>query len=117
MPYIRIIKVPPGEAPESVRQAWVGLSLPLAEGQGIRPTTYEACGVLSGPKDLSSTLAAWVSKRFRLSAGYAVETLAAVEILSHVNPEAAGWWYQKVPYLTMPGEQLIFPASVCEIET
>ena len=30
---IRIIAVPPGEAPEEIRRAWVGLVLPLAFGE------------------------------------------------------------------------------------
>lgn len=30
---IRIVRTPNGEAPESVRRAWVGLELPLAGGQ------------------------------------------------------------------------------------
>jgi len=27
--YIRIVAVPPGEAPEEVRKAWVGVRIPL----------------------------------------------------------------------------------------
>src|SRR6516165_8028709 len=31
-PSIRVVDVPPGEAPESIRRCWVGLVLPLAPG-------------------------------------------------------------------------------------
>jgi len=32
MASIRIIAVPPGEAPQQVREAWVGLRLPVSKG-------------------------------------------------------------------------------------
>ena len=37
--WIRIIATPPGEAPEHIRAAWVGLALPLASEE-TEPETY-----------------------------------------------------------------------------
>ena len=44
---IRILRPPIGEAPLWVREAWVGLELPLAD---YRRVTIPTVGVLSGPK-------------------------------------------------------------------
>ena len=44
---IRIISAPPGEAPDHIRAAWIGLVLPIAvPGARYLPTV----GVLSRPK-------------------------------------------------------------------
>ena len=45
--FVRIIATPPGEAPEEVRRAWVGLELPLAAGE-TGPHTTPVGGVLTG---------------------------------------------------------------------
>src|SRR5512140_2697360 len=48
VPRVRIVGVPPGDAPAWVRQEWVGLELPLAQSsaEAIHART---AGVLSGP--------------------------------------------------------------------
>src|SRR5579871_3824738 len=74
---IRIIAIPPGEAPEEVRRAWVGLVLPLAK-RARGPLLARGFGVLTGQRELTH--------------GYAVRSRQAVEILSRHAPEAAEWW-------------------------
>jgi hypothetical protein len=95
---IRIIDVPPGEAPEEVRRAWVGLVLPLA-GRMRGPLLARSFGVLTG--------------RTQTVHGYAVPAGRAVEILSRHAPEAARWWTSSVPQLLGPRRLFIFHAEVC----
>lgn len=72
---IRIIKVPQGEAPEDVREAWVGLILPC-RGKFF---AYSS-GVLTGePVDQEQE-------------DYHVWQDIAITILSKAQPVAAAWW-------------------------
>jgi hypothetical protein len=96
---IRIVAIPPGEAPEEVRRAWVGLVLPLAK-QTRGPLLARGFGVLSG--------------RGQPTYGYAVPAARAVEILSQHAPEAAAWWTQNVPHNLRPGRVFLFHAEVCQ---
>jgi hypothetical protein len=88
MGIIEIIKIPPGEAPESVRKEWVGLKLPLVDEL---PTTIGHFGVV-GVK----------SKRPVSSGGYPVDTKTAVEILEKKSPEAAAWWKENLDFRFYP---------------
>ena len=97
---VRIIALPPGEAPEPVRQAWVGLLLPLIQGQVQTENVLAQQAVSHQPVAAPSA--------------YAVEAKAAIELLESANPEAAAWWKQNAPEVLAPGYQLIFPAEVCE---
>src|SRR5262245_53218441 len=97
---VRISATPPGEAPEQFRQAWVGLLLPLIEGQVQSEYTVAQQAVSHTPVTAPSA--------------YAVEGKVAVDILASANPEAAAWWRQNVPEILAAGYQLIFPAEVCE---
>jgi hypothetical protein len=95
---IRIIEVPPGEAPRSIREAWVGLELPLAmtEGQGRR---MEIMGVLSQSPGVTT--------------GYAVDGRVAIDRLGSQSPEAARWWRENACHVLVPGYQLVFPFESC----
>jgi hypothetical protein len=97
---IRITALPPGEAPEAVRRAWVGLELPVIVGQ-----TQAAKGITLGVLSRRSVDA---------PPGYAVEGRRALAALESASPEAAAWWRENAPDVLAPGYQLIFPAEVCE---
>ncbi len=94
---IRIIDVPPGDAPEDVRRAWVGLVLPVCD-----PTNdvWLGRGVLT--------------RRPETLDGYAVEGATAVSMLSKINTDAANWWRDNAPHILQPGAILVFHAKVCE---
>lgn len=47
---IRIIARPPGEAPQAVREAWIGLELPLPPGRSGHRRGWLTTGVVSGPR-------------------------------------------------------------------
>jgi hypothetical protein len=85
---VRIIAVPPGEAPLWVREKWVGLELP-AVGYSA-PRGFFAYGVLSSPR---SMLAQWwgvIRGRAERISGYAVEAIPAVDILATSRPRPGG---------------------------
>ena len=75
---IVIIKVPDGEAPLWVRQAWLGITLPCHPFSGPPDSGFDS-GVLTGER---------VSGMGRVS----VPQEQAIQILAKTNPEAAGWW-------------------------
>src|SRR3569832_1540292 len=110
MPYIRIVSLPPGEAPEEIRKARIGLLLPLAPGDlGVRMPRASA-GVLSGPRSLLGLLL-MTFRKLDVVDGYAVMTLDAIAILEGQHPDAAQWWRENVPHLFKPGRVLVFHAS------
>lgn len=119
MPTIRIIATPPGEAPENVRQAWVGLSLPLLPGYS-GPLRTGGFGVLSGPRGSQiSRFSIWwarLLRRYEVLEGYAVDACVAIDILAQSHPEAATWWRQETPHLLDSKHSLLFPTGVCQME-
>ena len=75
---IMIVKVPQGEAPDWVKQAWLGVVLPC-----IGASHSSADGVLSGEPANHGC------------AGYYVPQHLACEILAKTNPAAVAWWKEK----------------------
>jgi hypothetical protein len=111
---IRIIAIPPGEAPSWVREKWVGLELPLAQ-PSRSARSRRAFGVLSGPRHvLGHWIGALRGKSFRES-GYAVRVEEAVAALEAKSPEAAAWWRQSLPHLFSPLRCFLFQQSVCQV--
>jgi hypothetical protein len=98
---IQIIGAPPGEAPASVREAWIGCILPLLPGVS-GPEPNAARGVTSG-----------LAKEPSLS--FKVRALDALAILEKKNIEAANWWKEHTPQLLQPGKLLAFRAEVCKL--
>jgi hypothetical protein len=98
--HLRIVGIPFGEAPEEVRQAWIGVELPLRYWEN-KPGLHESVGVLS---DQGS----------REDLGYLVEGRIAVYHLAVREPEAAQWWRDNAPHVLERGYRLLFPAAVCE---
>ena len=110
---IRIIAVPPGEAPFWVRQEWVGLDLPLT--RYLNPQDAYAFGVLSGPQTWLGQIWNMLLGRAECAIGYAVEGAGAVDILEAKNPDAARWWREHAPQHLEPQRFLLFHAHVCEV--
>jgi hypothetical protein len=96
---VKIVATPGGEAPLDVREAWVGLTLPLSDPT---PQTFEPMGVLTHTRQPPRV-------------GYQVEGWRAVNVLAKKAPWAAAWWREKAPHVLAPCYQLIFSADVCKI--
>lgn len=100
--YIRIVAIPPGEAPLWVREKWVGLCLPVADSQG--PREAYVSGVLSRP----------LGKLPRQS-GYAVYVRDAISELEKTAPDAAAWWRKDAPGLDAARRKFLFRTPCCEL--
>jgi|ERR1035437_2568362 hypothetical protein len=96
MHYIIITSVPPGQAPLWVRQAWVGLSIPLIENprQGVMQT-----GVGGGAPSNSD--------------GYVVSASVAISRLHQIAPAAGRWWQKHLPFSSIC--EMVFATNVCRI--
>lgn len=77
-----------------MRQAWVGLTVPLAAGE-------------TGPRPAKT--AGGVEK-----VGYVVDSHLALQVLAAHAPAAAAWWKQNAPDYLQPGRALLFPAEPCQ---
>jgi hypothetical protein len=106
---IRIVQPPFGEAPLWVREAWVGIDLPLVREGG--PRKYLVTGVITGSNTFWQLVWAWMRGRTFLIAGYPVRTEAAIELLSATAPAAADWWRENAPHLLRG--ILIFDEPAC----
>ena len=110
---IRIISTPPGEAPEQVRQAWIGLEISVPPRFAGRCRGF-GVGVLSGPKSSLGSLFAVLFGRAQREVGYIVESRVAIDLLAARSPETAGWWRQNAPRFTKSGRYFMFAAASCE---
>jgi hypothetical protein len=95
-----IVDVPPGEAPDYIRRAWVGLELPLAPGQ-TGPVALATMGVVSGRQD-------------GVMVGYVVLGSEAVKLLAARDPDTALWWRTHAPHVLARGYLFAFPTEVCD---
>ncbi|HUO51727.1 MAG TPA: hypothetical protein VMT93_04345 [Gemmatimonadaceae bacterium] len=115
MASIRIIKVPPGEAPARVRRGWVGLTLPLDTQFGAMPRQARTFGVLTGPRrGLARLLALRFGGAQRVE-GYVTDARRSVDLLGAQDPDAAIWWHEHAPHMLAEGKCFVFPADVCEL--
>src|SRR5262249_52463752 len=96
--YIRVVRVPSGEAPLWVREKWVGLESPLAGGDRGTREVFTS-GVLSGPRNQFIAVLWGLLGRLRIQSGYAVNVQQALAILERAAPDAASWWRENVPRL------------------
>ena len=108
---IRVVKTPPGEAPETVRKAWVGLTL---EALGRRAICAETVGVVSKPRTRFGVLVARLLGGTRLEHGYVIDAGHAIEVLTTHAPEAAQWWRQNAARAIAPGQLFMFTSDACE---
>ena len=108
---VKIVRPPAGEAPDWVREAWVGLVLPLKEPT---LTTLPNSGVLSGPKTTLGMLWATLTGAPVMSTGYLTRAARAIEILERSHPEAAAWWREHAPKFLREEAEFLFEAPACE---
>jgi hypothetical protein len=112
--HIRIVGLPPGEAPIEIRQAWIGLELPLADGKYQKERSIRGLGVLSGPKSFFGLFFAWIFRQGDPTKNFVVQSAKALEILEEERPEAAEWWKENVPHFYKPWMLFAFSSDICE---
>jgi len=94
MPSIRIVKVPPGFAPPSIREQWIGVEIPLPTEDEIRENPSSRFGLGSANED-----------------GYRVFRFKAVEALRQAGKQRAATYWSE----TLFGIYLVFKKDVCEL--
>ncbi len=98
--HVRIVAVPPGEAPEKIREQWVGLVLPLSPN--FPPDVQSGgSGIFSGIEDPA--------------VGYVIEIEDAISALAKKSPASAAWWREHAAHLFSEGGTLLFDEEVCEL--
>ena len=107
---VTIIGRPDGEAPDWVRDAWIGLRLPLSHPE---KRIWRSTGVLTGPRGYLGGLLAMIRGRTDRVPGYLVDARAAIEILARTNPAAAAWWREHAQHLLGEGSDFVFEQEVC----
>jgi hypothetical protein len=112
--YIRIIAIPPGETPLWVREKWVGLELPLVDGDSAAQEVFTS-GVLSGPRNRFLAIIWGLLGRLKVQSGYPVYVNEALGILEQTAPNAATWWRENVPRLQQPKRKFLFASAVCQV--
>lgn len=110
--YVKIVARPEGEAPEWVRDAWIGVRLPLVRRETVQTKGF---GVLTGPKSWFGQMWGCLTGRAFPVAGYLVEAAHAVELLGWTRPEAAAWWREHGGAFINPGRMFVFDRSACEV--
>lgn len=105
---VEIVQPPLGEAPLWVREAWVGLTLPVVDRR--RSASF---GVLSGPRTWLGQQIATLTGRSERVDGYWVESALAIELLDRLKPDAALWWRGHCPQFDQPGMIFIFDIPAC----
>lgn len=108
---IEIIATPQGEAPLWVREAWIGMVLPLAGEQSYGE--WRVVGVLTGPRTCLGLVFSRLRGRTRLQTGYLVWSGEAICLLERHHPEAARWWRMHTSYATPGAPGFIFDAPAC----
>lgn len=116
MKLVQIVAIPPGEAPEKIRAAWIGATIPLADIEAPQPNLCNSRGVLGKEHGFLAKVKRFVGLPVieQPSVGYVVEVLAAIEALKAHAPAAAAWWEQHAPHLIKPGKKFLFDASCCK---
>jgi hypothetical protein len=112
MSSIRIISTPPGEAPLEIREAWIGLVLPLAEPKIRKGLAF---GVLSAPNGILKQGWEILMGRAQKTSSYVVNAKTAIEILESANPAAATWWRENTPHLLAPYRKFGLALEACEL--
>jgi hypothetical protein len=112
---VRIESTPPGDAPERVRRAWIGLTLPLSLKAEAQPGIYATQSVLAAKHGF----VAGILRRFnpvleeQPLPHYIIEASVAIAILQSAEPEAASWWEKHAPHVLEPGKLFAFAAHCC----
>ncbi|MCK9907847.1 hypothetical protein MXD81_01805 [Microbacteriaceae bacterium K1510] len=108
---VRIVAVPPGEAPQWVREQWIGCELPLIGRTS--GGTFRTVGILKVSSFWRHFWETFFGKSEMVD-GYMVDVAAAVRVLEVKSPEAAAWWREHAPYLMRRG-RFIFHREACTL--
>ncbi|WP_146126936.1 hypothetical protein [Labrys okinawensis] len=114
---IRIHSTPQGPAPIAIRQAWIGLTLPLLETAPSSPQTMIVETEFRNPANRLDALKQRLGFKRPTATwrAYTVQAATALRLLESHSPDAARWWRQHTPWLSEPDQVLAFDADCCEL--
>ncbi len=99
MPRIRIIAIPPDQAPEDIRKGWIGCEF-SAESPD-EPFPGARCGIREGsPQNVR---------------GYIVNATTAFDELRRHSKHSYDWWEINGFVMFFAGKSLVFPEDVCQV--
>ena len=110
--YVKIVKAPDGEAPQWVRNAWLGLALPVIYSQ---PMELPGFGVLTGPKSLLGHLWARFFVTKSKVHGFVVDAIVAIDLLEEHDAEAANWWRENAAHMLDGRRYFLFDKAACSL--
>lgn len=108
---IRISSRPAGDAPDWVRDAWIGLTLPTRQ---TSPRVWRAMKLANWRGNVFLRLWDMLRGKSYRCSGYAVNGKAAVAVLEKSRPDAADWWKTHAGPMVTGRSGLIFDAACCE---
>jgi len=97
---IEIMQIPDGQAPEWVREAWIGLSLPIKHVNYELPVGMDDRGRLRPAIDGDILY-------------YPIDKEVALKRLKERSPKAAEWFRENLPKLC---SELFFNDSACRVK-
>lgn len=107
---IEVIHTPPGDSPEWIRKAWVGMQLPCVHDGPVSMPTVNAS---AGPRTFLQQILHLMMGRTTQQLGYVVNAKDAVGLLSLYNEEAARWWITSAPHALKPEQMIMFAKQCC----
>ena len=117
---VKIIQAPQGPNPLWVREAWIGLYLPVLSESKLPQRFF------TFPDKAGYIAEAWKSYLFyfwflltgqmQITEGYAISSVRALEILEIVRPDAVAWWKENAPVMLRPGMVFLFDSHSCKWE-
>ena len=111
MRQVRIIGRPVGSAPDWVRDAWIGLSLPTLLP---KPRVWRSLTVEQASAGRFRQLGQILRGRTQRLSGFAVPARAAVDILAQSRPDAAEWWRSNHTQFLARRSYMLFDTDACE---
>ena len=113
MRLIRVESIPPGTGPDHVREAWVGLVLPVADVPRPAVRTFPVGSLAK--RSLWHTLQKLFKRELveQPTPVYSVSFLEAVGVLEKSNPVAAQWYRANCAHTLQAGYFLGFAMHSC----
>lgn len=109
---VRIVGAPMGEAPLWVREAWIGLVLPLTPNHHRGPVETIPGGVLTGDPSFWRKFKYLFRNPYKWYQGYCVSSCQALKLLALHSPPAWSWWQKNCPAYLGEGKYFMFDSHV-----
>ncbi|MEO9819228.1 MAG: hypothetical protein ABJ370_23035 [Paracoccaceae bacterium] len=107
---IEITSTPPGESPEWVRTAWIGVKVQTLDDTPVTVPTVSSVG---GPRSIPGQIWHHLRGKTIMRKGYLVNARDAVGLLALQSEEAARWCIENAPQMLNPDQNFMFEETCC----